>query len=212
MAMTGDFKELANLQHLLQDVASGKVADEARQEAGRAALELAKKGFRERRDPYGRPWIGSHGALTLRESGALEHSLRVEMVPQGMVLVADGPYLRRSHGHDITEAVVHQWGGTIVARHRGSRSRSWRKHLAYAEQEGRNTAAMMRFRGAQPMRFRVGGRWVSTYSFNVPSTPILPSPGRLPDDWARALEGRVALTLRRAVHRDWIGNVGRLQF
>lgn len=199
MSMHGDFRELQHIQKAITDMADGQAAEEVRKALADEALQLAKRSFAARRSPYGQPWRGNRGPVDLRATGALERSLRIELRYKGFVLVADGPFFKRSHGHDITEAVVHQWGGVVRARFRGSRSRSFRKRLAFIEQEKGKGAgdARARARGAKPMRFLVDGHWVSTYSFKLRSNPILPTSGRLPDAWGAALDRAARIAMDR---------------
>jgi hypothetical protein len=174
------------------EAANGRLAARVRRTVGAELLALAQEVWRTRTSPYGKPWTSS-----LERTGETRRSLRLIETEQGMALLIDGRHLRRSHGHDVSMAVVHNWGGTIRSRFKGSRSRGFRKRLAFLEQEGRgaDSVAAAKRRGARPMRFKVNGRWVSVYSFTLSRNEILPSGKRIPEAWLSAVKAAAARAL-----------------
>lgn len=200
MPMLGDFGLLRKLCRQVDDAANGRLARAIQEEVARELERLAKKTFEERKSPYGKPWAGEYGPLTLGGTkGDMYRSVRVEVNPDGIELSVDGRLLKRSHGHDITLAVVHEWGGVIRSRFRGSRSRTFRNKLAFLEQERRDDEALglAKGRGAKPMHAFINGRWVSAYKWNMPSNKILPTRRRMPDEWIKAIEAAATRVMLR---------------
>lgn len=183
MSLTGDWTGLRWLTEKLRDAARGKLLAEVR---GELATELEKRArdVRSRhQSPGGCPWFGTHGSLSLVRSGGLRASLRVDVLPNG-VRLSIGPGKTFARGN---QAQVQQRGGDIVSA--GGKQLSVRA-------KGRR--AMANWSSGQGlMRFRVGGRWVSTYAVHLRANLMLPRPGSLPSAWGAALHDAVQRAVRR---------------
>jgi phage gpG-like protein len=105
MALRGDFGKLAKVISTVDKVAGGKLTDRARRAAGEAALTELRRGFRNSRDPYGKPWaeLVLRDGKPLRDTGRLANSFSLRLTPNGFTI-----------GTPIEFAYVHQFGATIV--------------------------------------------------------------------------------------------------
>ena len=198
MALTGDFDKLKEIVRQLAEIPRGTLARQVRDGMGVEAMRLARDVWIARADPYGKPWMGNRGPLTLQRTGTLRASLRLVPTDEGFALHLDGQSLRRTHGRDTTLAMYQNWGGTSLARFRGTRGRKFRrKVMSMRVTTFRYLAAKA---GARPMRFLINGRWVARYSVHLRSNKMLPDPNSIPDSWMHALENAGYKTARGAVY------------
>ena len=120
MSFTGPFGELRKAIEHLQKISRGKVVEQVREVAAKAALEAAKGGFSSRESPAGKSW-----GTSLNESGQLLRSIRVVREGDGIALSASAAAspAGRSYGGGLY-AGTQQYGRTIRAR--GTKPMRWR--------------------------------------------------------------------------------------
>jgi hypothetical protein len=188
--LTGDFAGLHRLVAKLHQASRGELMQAIRKEVAAELERLAARAWAERRTPDGKPWTGTHGqALTLEQTGAMRRSLKVTILPDGIVITV-GPGARTIPGrHTITSN--QQFGGLTVSGFRKT-SRGGAKARWLATNRGSHKGLM---------RFRVNGRWVSTYATRHTGNRMLPDQGQLPEAWATALQAAAERAVQRWYRR-----------
>jgi hypothetical protein len=183
MALTGSFAGLHRLVKQMAEAGRGELMEAIRKEVAAEIAKLMQEGFTGRVSPKFTPWRGTQGqALSMVKSGELLRSLRVELLHEGIRVSLRGKALSRGN-----VAGVQQFGGFIVSGfHKksvgGAKSRAYLANMAT---------------GKGLMRFKIGGRWVSSYGTHHAPNPLMPNRGTLPDAWAKRLGEAVQRAVRR---------------
>lgn len=134
------------------------------------ALTQTRLGFREARDPYGRPWapLKFRQGTPLRDTGRMANAFTT--IVSGPV-VTIGVNVQAKNGKSIV--AVHQYGATILPVN----------------------AKALRFRGAERARGKktTYGSWIFAKKVTIPARPMIPDTARgLPTSWERAFDAVAA--------------------
>ena len=171
-------------------LADGRFELELRREISAEIYRLVMHGWEHRTSPYDKSWKGRAGSVGIYKTGALKSSVRVDDEPSGLRASIGGPQFGR---HSL--ASILQYGGWIRAKLSGGKASRWG-----ARYKSRPlTPGQARGAGAgKPMRFKVGGRWVSKYAVHIRANKLLPDPGELPKQWEISISEVIARVLARA--------------
>lgn len=106
MAIKGDFDALRELGNKLRQVSSPSTMEDLSRKLAEEAMRQLDAGFREQRDPYGRPWAQQmRTGQTLRDTGRLRNSFTYDATGSGFRL-----------GTNARQVRIHQYGGVIRAK------------------------------------------------------------------------------------------------
>lgn len=107
MGLRGDFAKLARLRVKIQALATNDVKERLSNVLGAEALAQVQLGFRESRDPYGRPWapLKLRNGKPLLDTGRMRSSFSYRAT-RGSFRI----------GTNFIGASVHQYGATITPK------------------------------------------------------------------------------------------------
>lgn len=183
MADTGD-TEIRKLRDQFRRLASGPFATDLYKRIGQVALRELRRGFTDRRDPYGNPWKPSNGfgGSTLQSTRALYKSFSPQQRPGGFVI-----------GSNLRYVGVHQYGKTIKAKPG--------KWLTFKVPSANRIATKTKKAGYKRKKFgRAGTRfnWVRVKQVTIPKRQMIPE-GTLGPIWQSAFDREAEAMLREVV-------------